>query len=258
MTTILDTILDQKRREVQELKEISFSLDSQYSIHAEKKRLSERLKDDQQITIISEIKRASPSAGRIATQVDIMQQAKMYEQLGAGAISVLTDTPFFKGSFTDLQDIRSITNVPLLCKDFIIDEIQIEYAKYMGADVVLLIVAALSPAQLQNLYQKAIQLDLEIIVEVHDEQELERAFDIAPQIIGINNRNLKTFEVDVTTTERLAKRLQGSSTLMISESGIRTREDVLRVKKAGVQGILVGEALMRSSSLEETFSHFQV
>lgn len=258
MPNILDLILERKREEVARLKQVPLTDYGNDIRERNKHGLRMRLQEGQTITIISEIKRASPSAGDLAVQIDIKEQAKKYEQLGAGAISVLTDTPFFKGSFVDLQEVRSVTNIPLLCKDFIIDERQIEHAKYMGADVILLIVAALSPAQLQHLYQTADQLDLEVVVEVHDERELERALAISPVIVGINNRNLQTFEVDITNTERLAKQLQGTSTLMISESGIRTRADVIRVKEAGAQGILVGETLMRSSSLEVAFAQLRV
>ncbi|MFX3623184.1 MAG: indole-3-glycerol phosphate synthase TrpC [Ectobacillus sp.] len=253
MGTILERIIAQKKIEVQELTE-------REALTAERKHhpsLVEKLRTNK-MTIISEIKRASPSKGDFNLGVDIEKQARSYETLGAGAISVLTDAPFFKGSFADLQKARGVVDVPLLCKDFVIDEAQIRKANMMGADIILLIVAALSPARLQELYLYAGQLGLEVIVEVHDEQELETALSIQPEIIGVNNRNLKTFEVDLGTTERLAGKINEAGVLLISESGIKTREDVIRVQQAGAKGILVGEAFMTADSLQELFQALQV
>ncbi|WP_028402632.1 indole-3-glycerol phosphate synthase TrpC [Ectobacillus panaciterrae] len=253
MTTILDKILDQKKIEVAALKERKF----QYEEMRPHVSLVEKLKE-QTITIISEIKRASPSKGDLNIGVNVEEQAKTYEQLGAGAISVLTDERFFKGSFQDLGNVRNVVSVPVLCKDFMIDEIQIQKANEAGADIILLIVAALSKERLAELYAYAKKLGLEAIVEVHDEEELETALSIHPEIIGVNNRNLKTFEVNLETTERLAKRVVEAGAFLISESGIGTREDVLRVQKAGASGILVGEAFMKAPSLQELFGALRV
>lgn len=253
MATILDTILAQKEIEVAELKASGFQCEEIKPHHS----LVERLKQNN-ITIISEIKRASPSKGDLNPNVDVEAQGKMYEQLGAGTISVLTDERFFKGKFQDLEKVRAVTNIPILCKDFVIDEIQIQRANKAGADVILLIVAALSPQRLQELYAYGKKLGLEAIIEVHDEEELEVALSIQPDIIGVNNRNLKTFEVSLETTERLAKRAVESGAFLISESGIQTREDVVRVQAAGASGILVGEAFMKADSLQDLFGAFQV
>jgi indole-3-glycerol phosphate synthase len=253
MTTILDRIIEKKKHEVEQLKReaIETQVRSTYS-------LAEQLKNEKKLTIISEIKRASPSKGDLNIHVNVQEQAKRYEQLGAGAISVLTDTPFFKGSFEDLRQVRVVTNIPLLCKDFIIDEVQIRKARAAGADVILLIVAALSRERLAELYQYAKSLDLDVIVEVHNEEELEAALTINPQIIGVNNRNLKTFEVTLETTERLARKIKEAGVLLISESGIQSKEDAVRVKEAGANGILVGEAFMKADSLGTLFAALQV
>jgi indole-3-glycerol phosphate synthase len=253
MATILDTILEQKKIEVAALKESGFQYE-EIKPHAS---LVSRLKE-KSITIISEIKRASPSKGDLNLGVNVEEQAKTYEQLGAGAISVLTDKQFFKGSFQDLQNVRQAVNVPLLCKDFVIDELQIQKANEAGADIILLIVAALSKERLAELYAYAKKFGLEAIVEVHNEEEIETALAIKPEIIGVNNRNLKTFEVSLETTERLAKRVADAGVLLISESGIGTREDVLRVQRAGASGILVGEAFMKAPSLQELFGALRV
>lgn len=139
-----------------------------------------------------------------------------------------------------------------------IDPVQIDRAKAAGANIILLIVAALSDAQLAELYQYAVENDLEVLVEVHDEEEMERALRLAPEIIGINNRNLKTFEVNLATTERLASMVRGMKTILISESGMKQQGDVIRVRNAGANAVLVGETFMRAENLEETFKSFQV
>ncbi|MCP8968371.1 indole-3-glycerol phosphate synthase TrpC [Ectobacillus ponti] len=251
--TILDTILAQKVREVEELKG-STVLSEEQRVHAS---LVEKLKQPG-ITIISEIKRASPSKGDLNVEVDVPAQAAAYEKHGAGAISVLTDSQFFKGSFADLEEVRGVVDVPLLCKDFVIDEVQIQRANAAGADIILLIAAALEPQRLHQLYEYAKTLGLDVIVEVHNEEELEAVLPVQPDIIGVNNRNLKTFEVDLAVTERLAPRVLAAGSLLISESGIHSREDALRVQAAGASGILVGEAFMKADSLESMFAGLRV
>lgn len=252
--TILDEILKQKRIELTEL--IHFPLLK----HTEKTvpSFKERAAASESMNIIAEIKRASPSKGAIDLAVDPVEQAKMYERNGAAAISVLTDEKFFNGSLKDLRAVREAVNLPILCKDFIIDTLQIDHAKAAGASIILLIVAALSDEDLKKLHDYAGSLGLEVLVEVHDAEEMERALALGAEIIGINNRNLKTFEVDLTTTEKLAARVTGSDQLLISESGMRTREDVERARDAGAQAILVGETLMRSEDLAATFRDLQI
>ena len=251
METILDKIVEQKKKEVGVLRETYTPVKKKRKSHS----LVEAL---QKFTVIAEVKRASPSKGDINLHVDVTKQVKTYEECGAGAVSVLTDGQFFKGSFHDLETARSNSNIPLLCKDFIIDTIQIDRAYDAGADFILLIVAALPKQKLQELYAYVQELGLEVIVEVHNEAELEIALELNPHVIGINNRNLKTFEVDLSTTENLGKRLNEENILWISESGIHTKEDIMRVKKAGAKGILVGEALMTTPSVGDFFQSLKV
>jgi indole-3-glycerol phosphate synthase len=256
MGTILEQILSQKKIEVKRLKEMD--LDTTYSANNQNYSLIRHLQKEESLAVIAEFKRASPSKGSINLSLDPASQAKSYEQGGAAAISVLTDAHFFKGSFHDLNAVREAVNLPILCKDFIIDKIQIDFAKYYGANIILLIAAALTKAELADLNSYAKLHDLEVLVEVHGEEDLDKALSIRPQLIGINNRNLKTFEVDLEVTERLAPIIQSSDTLIISESGIFSRNDALRVRKAGANGVLVGEALMRSENLPSSFKELRV
>ncbi|MEN1935678.1 indole-3-glycerol phosphate synthase TrpC [Paenibacillus sp. 102] len=251
METILDKIVEQKKKEVEELYKTYIPVKEKRQVYS----LVEALK---QFTVIAEVKRASPSKGDINLHVDVAKQVKTYERCGAGAVSVLTDGQFFKGSFHDLEAARANSNIPLLCKDFIIDTIQIDRAYEAGANFILLIVAALPKQKLEELYAYVKEIGLEAIVEVHDEAELEVALELNPHVIGINNRNLKTFEVDLSATEKLGKRLNEENKLWISESGIHTKEDITRVKKAGAKGILVGEALMTAPSVQDFFQSLKV
>ncbi|HEK9103277.1 indole-3-glycerol phosphate synthase TrpC [Bacillus pfraonensis] len=251
METILDKIVEQKKKEVEELYQT-------YTPVKEKRQVYSLVEALKQFTVIAEMKRASPSKGDINLHVDVAKQVKTYEQCEAGAVSVLTDGKFFKGSFQDLETARAQSNIPLLCKDFIIDTIQIDRAYEAGADLILLIVAALSEEKLRKLYAYVQKVGLEAIVEVHNEAELEVALALTPHVIGINNRNLKTFEVDLGTTEKLGKRLNEKNMLWISESGIHTKEDIMRVKQAGAKGILVGEALMTAPSVGDFFQSLKV
>ncbi|MBO1578146.1 indole-3-glycerol phosphate synthase TrpC [Bacillus sp. XF8] len=251
METILDKIVEQKKKEVEVLHET-------YTLVKQKRKSYSLVEALKNFTVIAEVKRASPSKGDINLHVDVSKQVKMYEECGAGAVSVLTDEQFFKGSIHDLETARRHSNIPLLCKDFIIDTIQIDRAYEAGADLILLIVAALSKQKLQELYEYVQEIGLEAIVEVHNEAELEVALELNPHVIGINNRNLKTFEVDLSTTEKLGKRLNEKNMLWISESGIHTKEDIMRVKQAGAKGILVGEALMTAPSVQDFFQSLKV
>jgi indole-3-glycerol phosphate synthase len=254
LETILDRIIDEKRKEVQKLREEQVP-----KLETKPKRsFIQKLQDAEKIAIISEFKRASPSKGIINNGVDPAEQAAKYEQAGASAISVLTDSTFFKGSFTDLKAVRKIVDLPILCKDFIIDSIQIDQAAVNGADIILLIVAALDDNTLSELYQYAMSLDLEVLVEVHNQVELEKALMIGAKLIGVNNRDLKTFTVSLEATEKLADSIINAGAYLISESGIHKSEDVERVRKAGVNGILVGEALMKSTDLSKTFQDFRL
>jgi indole-3-glycerol phosphate synthase len=255
MSTILDKILHEKKKEVVYLKNSSF-FDNQ--TRKTKRSFIQKLEQAEEISIISEFKRSSPSKGVINHDVEPAVQAALYEKNGASAISVLTDGPFFKGSYADLLAVRDAVDLPILCKDFIIDSIQIDNAFNYGADIILLIVAALEDTQLTELFQFAKDKDLEVLIEVHNQEELEKALKTGAKLIGVNNRNLKTFEVSLNITEALAAMVKNSGAYLISESGIHTQEDVARVVRAGANGILVGEALMRSTSLNQTFRDFSL
>jgi indole-3-glycerol phosphate synthase len=194
---------------------------------------------------IGEVKKASPSAGVIAEDFDPVRIALVYDEAGANCISVLTDEKFFQGHLDYLALIRNKVSKPLLRKDFTIDEVQIYQAALAGADAVLLIVAALTDDELKRFKAVADEIGIDCLIEVHDETELNRALDVGADFIGINNRNLATFDVDLKVTERLAGKVPGNCTI-ISESGIRTADDIRRVIGAGVHGALIGEALMRA------------
>lgn len=254
--TILDKIIKEKRKEVEQLKEKTFSI--QYDTTKTIAPFTDRIKSINTLGIISEIKRASPSKGAINTKVDPVKQAKEYERLGASAISVLTDKPFFQGSMDDLRMVREAVDIPILRKDFIIDQIQIDEARAFGANMILLIAAALNDEQLKSLYNYALENGLEVLCEVNNEEEMERVLSLNANIIGINNRDLKTFTVDLNTTEKLAKMVTDPNTILISESGIKTEADAIEVEKHGADAILVGETLMKADNLNDTFTSLQV
>ena len=201
-----------------------------------------------ELALIAEVKRSSPSAGIIAPNFDPITQARDYERAGAHALSILTDEKYFGGHLSYLDDIRTQVDLPLLRKDFIVHELQVYESVVAGADAILLIVAALDDAKLKDLYEIAKGVQLDILVEVHNLEEMDRALDLGADIIGINNRNLNTFEVSLATTEELAEEIP-SDCVAVSESGIKSAEDVRFVRKAGVNAILVGETLMRANNV---------
>ncbi|MEM9399405.1 MAG: indole-3-glycerol phosphate synthase TrpC [Verrucomicrobiota bacterium] len=196
-------------------------------------------------TLIAEIKKASPSAGVIAPDFDPVNQAREYERGGAHALSVLTDEKYFKGHLNYLRDIREQVDLPLLRKDFTVSELQIYEAAVAGADAILLIVAALTNDELKKFTEVAESVQLDVLYEVHDMEEMDRALDMGADIIGINNRNLKTFEVNLETTANLASEIP-ADVLGISESGIKTIDDIKFCKEQGIHCFLIGESLMRS------------
>jgi indole-3-glycerol phosphate synthase len=199
-------------------------------------------------TLIAEVKKASPSAGVIAEDFDPVRQALAYETAGANALSILTDQKFFQGHLNYLQDIRDAVDLPLLRKDFIIHPAQIYEAVVAGADAILLIVAALDLERLGKLYDLARSLQLDVLVEVHDLEEMDQALDLGADIIGINNRNLRTFHVDLQTSLNLAQEIP-SDCLAIAESGIKTRKDIKLLQEEGIYCYLIGETLMRSGDV---------
>lgn len=199
----------------------------------------------QQMSVIAEVKRSSPSKGALAPISDSAALASVYEEAGASVISVLTEQRRFGGTLTDLDAVRKAVSIPVLRKDFMVDEYQFFEARAHGADVVLLIVAALSKSQLKDFYDLATELEMAALVEVHTEDEVERALEISPRIIGVNSRNLKTLDVDSANFARLLP-LIPPSVIRVAESGISKRADVEFAQEYGANAILVGEALVRS------------
>ena len=199
------------------------------------------------IAVIAEMKKASPSLGLIRKEYEPEELAQHYAKANAACLSVLTDEPFFQGSIEHLTSVRKSVDLPLLRKDFIIDEYQVYESRFQGADCILLIAAALTQNQLKDYYQLAIELKLDVLVEVHAYDEVEKALSINANLIGINNRNLKTFEVDLETTKHLTQYIP-QEVLVVSESGIKTREDVQKICSYGVSIFLVGEAFMKADN----------
>ena len=252
--TILDTIAAEKHRELARLpaREITAEVLRDAVVrHGPRRDFLAALRRPPAgpAALIAEVKRASPSAGVIRADFDPVALARAYESAGAACLSVLTDEKFFQGSLDYLRAIRAAVGLPLLRKDFVIDARQILEAVEAGADAVLLIVAILDDARLRHFHELATAAGLAALVEVHDEAELDRAVALGAPLIGVNNRNLKTFSVDLATTERLADRLWGvrppADTLLGAESGILTPADVARLRNCGARAILVGESLMR-------------
>jgi len=250
--SILSTIVDQKRREVADLPPHPVTVERLRDALRQRGGCRDFLAALRQprrgdVALIAEVKKASPSAGVICPNFDLVRIAQAYEAAGASCLSVLTDERFFQGSLGYLEAIRAAVRLPLLRKDFIIDERQIHEAVAWGADAILLIVAILDDAPLRHLLELATRAGLAALVEVHDEAELDRARRAGAQLIGVNNRDLRTFQVDLATTERLACRLgaSGADCCLVAESGIQTRRDVERLARCGARAILVGESLMR-------------
>ncbi len=256
--TILDRIIERKHQEIRE-RSVQRSLESleQEARDRDDQRgflaaLRQRI-DRQEPAVIAEIKRASPSKGMIREDFDPAWIAGQYASAGAACLSVLTDEDFFQGHSRYLQQARAACSLPVIRKDFIVDPYQVAEAGAMGADCLLLIVAALSPLQLQELLAYSARLQLDVLVEVHDEAELDVALNAGVDLVGINNRNLRTFATDLETTRRLARRIP-EQVAIVTESGIHSREDVLAMMAAGIYGFLVGESLMRASEPAQKYA----
>lgn len=206
-----------------------------------------------EMAVIAEVKRSSPSKGLLSEISDPRVLASQYQEAGAAVISVLTEKRRFSGSLEDLISVRSEVSIPILRKDFMVDEYQFLEARAAGADVVLLIVAALSKNQLKDYYDLATELGMSVLVETHTEQEIEDAMEIEPRIIGVNARNLKTLEIDLDTFTRLIPMIP-DSVIKVAESGISQRSEVEMAERAGANAILVGETLVRSGNPREAIS----
>lgn len=240
---ILDEIVEHKRSEVAN-RTARVSLEAvQHAARSAPPARAPRFGDG--LALIAEVKRRSPSKGVLVETLDPVAQARAYESGGASAISVLTDDRYFGGSLADLDAVRRAVALPVLCKDFILTPYQVHEARAHGADLILLIVGALDDDDLVELQALACELGMTPLVEVHDQHELARAVAVGARLIGINNRDLTDFSVDLLTTEYLAP-LVPDEAIVVSESGLATCEDVERVRRAGARVILVGETLMRS------------
>lgn len=251
MENFLDKILAEKRREVDMM-----VMETPRPVRQTKGFVQRLREDEAYLQVIGEVKRASPSLGAINMTVDVLSQAKSYETAGVSAISVLTDPVFFKGSIDDLRLVADNVSIPVLNKDFIIDKKQIVRAVNSGATIVLLIVACLSESDLKKLYQFAVSLGLEVLVEVHNAPELEVAHRIGAELIGVNNRNLKTFEVSLQNSLDLVS-LQQADRFYISESGIKSHLEAEQVA-ADFRAVLVGEALMKDGNPTAAAKQLQV
>ncbi|NQS90252.1 indole-3-glycerol phosphate synthase TrpC [Patescibacteria group bacterium] len=253
---MLERIVNNKMREVEERKkklplEILKHRVFDFSSRNFKRSISSATK----INIIAEIKRFSPSAGIILRDFDPSVLAKTYEENGASAISVLIDEKFFGGSLSDLAKVRKVTSLPILAKEFILDEYQIYEAKLLRADAILLIASILSKGKLRGFLNLALRLNLDCIVEIHKEEELDKIDGLPLDIIGINNRDLKTFKVDLKTTFDLIEKIP-SNKLVVSESGIKERKDIHRLREKGINAFLIGKSLLKSEDMGKTLREF--
>jgi indole-3-glycerol phosphate synthase len=248
--TILDKILAQKQEELR-LAQSEAGLMQQVeeaARHAPRARDFKAALQKSTVALIAEVKKASPSKGLLVKDFNPVRIARTYEENGAAAISVLTDVKFFQGSLDDLRAVHASVRLPVLRKDFIIDSHQIYEARAAGADATLLIVMALEDAQLRDLHSLITELGMAALVEVHNEAELERALAIGATLIGVNNRDLRTFHEDLNTTARVAARVP-PDVILVAESAIRSAEDVYRMGTYGARAVLVGEGLVKAKDM---------
>jgi indole-3-glycerol phosphate synthase len=247
MNQILRTIIDRKHDEARMLKDNKNMLNS--AKRSDPKRPFVNALDKRpELAVIAEVKKASPSKGVIKADFDPVKIAKTYEENGAAAISVLTDEKFFQGHADYLISIRNNVTLPVLRKDFIIDILQVQQTALINADAMLLIAACLDDSQLKDLYQAANELDIEVLIEIHDTRELDRVMKLEPPVIGINNRNLDTFVTDIAITLELIKHIP-RNVIVVSESGIENGAQASQLANAGVRTLLVGESLMRADDI---------
>ena len=255
MKTILNKIVADKRVEIEQLKKnkpFKLLADAAAHIVPVKSRFAACIKKQIGINCIAEIKRRSPSRGLLCEAFDPVAIAAVYQQLGCAAISVLTEKKYFDGKPEYLQQIKSVVSAPLLRKDFIIDPYQIYETALLGAEAVLFIVHILTQVQLTNFIAIGTRLGLDCLVEVHAEDELQRALDAGAGIIGVNNRNLETFHTDISTSLQISQIIP-SACVRVSESGFQSRDDIIRIGQAGFDAVLIGEHFMRSPDISATY-----
>jgi indole-3-glycerol phosphate synthase len=247
VTTILDRIIAAKRKEIEQTRARTSTADLERRAAAAPSPRDFRgaLERGPGVQVIAEVKKASPSAGVMTADFDPAAVARNYEKHGAACVSVLTDGPFFQGSLADLEAVRAAVDLPILRKDFILDRIQLLEARAVGADAVLLIAEVLDDEILARLLREARELRLQALVELYDHENLPRVLDAGARLIGVNNRDLRTFVTRLEHTLELAEKMP-ADVCLVSESGVRTRADVERLQAAGVRAVLVGETLMRS------------
>lgn len=250
---ILDTIVARKREEVAALRKTGLKqLDRDFD---PPRGFYDALVGFPGVAIIAEAKKASPSKGVIQPDFDPVSIAKRYQAGGAQAMSVLTDVDFFQGSIEYIPMVRDVVDLPVIRKEFIIDPLQIREAILYGSDAILLIAAILDVSQMRDFRQMAEELGMDVLVEVHNEDELESALEAGSRLVGVNNRNLNDFTVDIDTTFRLQRQMPDDIPI-VSESGISTREDMTRLREAGVAAVLIGESLMRSADQGQLLKEF--
>lgn len=255
---ILDEIVEEREQQLQrEMDNIPLEDMKEMALNSTRKNhgFKEALQKEG-LSVIAEVKKASPSKGVIAEDFRPVETAIAYEKAGAAAISCLTEEHYFKGGSKYFADIRAKVEIPMLRKDFIIDKYQIYEAKVLGADAILLIAAILEEETLKEFYQLGKELGMDCLVEVHNEEELKKVVACGCDIIGINNRNLKTFDVDLNTTSKLADKIPYEAVL-VSESGMQNKEDLLNVRNQGADGVLIGETFMRSGNIDETMKELR-
>jgi indole-3-glycerol phosphate synthase len=245
---VLNQILAAKRQEIEILRPQRRSLRERAEQMEAARPFAAALRAGDAVALIAEFKRRSPSAGWIRQEAQVAQTVKAYSDCGARAISVLTDENFFGGSLSDLAAARVHASVPLLRKDFVLEEVQLFEARAAGADAVLLIVRALADPALRDLLTTARGIGLDVLVETHDEHEIDRALEAGADIIGVNNRDLASFDVDLQRTARMLAKLP-ADVLAVGESGMRTPRDAAELGAAGVDAVLIGETLMRAPDL---------
>ncbi len=252
--SVLDSIIEGVRLDEQS-RRLSDSELSERIAGAPKPKSALEVLGRGQLSMIAEIKRSSPSKGNLSEIPEPDLLAQIYEKSGASVISVLTEERRFNGSLKDFALVRKEVNLPMLRKDFMVSEYLIRESRAFGADLVLLIVAALSESELRDFHALATELGMDVLVEIHDELELERALRISPKILGVNSRNLKTLDVDSSSFDRLLPLIPGSI-IKVAESGISNLNDIRRARKAGADAVLVGEALVRSPDPGNTIRSF--
>jgi indole-3-glycerol phosphate synthase len=251
-----DIVLAKKKRLPEHKSNISEAEMKKLALESERKSFSfyDALAKDG-LSIIGEFKKASPSHGKMASKIDLTERIHQYNE-AVDAISCLTEEDYFNGGVEYLKSIRSMSNLPIIRKDFIIEEYQVYEAKVIGADAILLIAAILDDDTFKRLYDLAYSLGLDVLCETHDEEEMQRMINLGVKIIGINNRNLKTFEVTLETTKRLC-RMAPAGTVLVSESGVLKDEDIEVLRDSGANALLIGTALMEAESPQELALHWK-